>query len=76
MVLPSFSSSSSGNLFSIFLPKDEGFSDVNLTVTPHNPEENRISALSLRNSLSRERIKEIAALHFVPPEVEIVVPRD
>lgn len=34
-----------------------------------------VMASSFKNSLPKERIREIATLYFIPPEVEITIPR-
>lgn len=65
------SSSSSGTAFSAFSLREKGIYSQSLPILPRMSEEDRISASSFSNSLSRER--EIALCYFVPLEVEIVV---
>lgn len=74
-VSTSSSSSYSGDLFCIFSLCEVGFSSMGLLVLPHLSKEGRIPALSFRNSLPRERVREIASHFFVPTEVEIAIPR-
>lgn len=73
MTSPSFSSFSSGNLFLVFALGREGFTSVNLEVPHRDLDENRISALGFRISLSKEKIKEIAMLYLIPSKTKIAI---
>lgn len=72
---PFSSSSSSGDLFCPFSLREEGFSFVGLLVLPHITRKDRIVTFNFRNSLPRDRIRQVATLYFVHPEVEIAIPR-
>lgn len=71
----SSSSSSLGNFFNTFTLCEEGLYPLSLHVLPLMAREDRITAFLYKNSLSQERIRQVSFCYFVPPKLEIVVPR-
>lgn len=71
----SFSSSSFGQFFDVFSFGGEDFRSANLPVPPRTDGEGRAAASSFKNSLSREHVRTLAVHFFVPPDLEIAVPR-
>lgn len=64
-----------GQFFNIFTLGEEGFQFVSFLVFPRMKRENRVTALSFKNSLSQERIRALVIRYFILLELEIVVPR-
>lgn len=77
MVVSSNSSSFSrfGNSFFMFSLGGEGFSSTHLEMTNRDPTKVGFSALGFRTSLDRKRVRAMAMMYHIQPEIEIVIPR-
>lgn len=62
------SSSSVSQFFKVFTFGKQGFRSVSFPIHPRLERENRVAALSYKNSLSPECVRTLAARYFVPPK--------
>lgn len=68
---PSVPSSS----FELFSLGEDGYRSAELSVFPLVHGEDRVAPFACKSSLSCEHIRGVTARFFVPPEVEVAVPR-